>query len=85
MLMIRSFYDPLNLKFVNDDIRAEIGSGMMVMGITQRELADRAGIERSTLSRRIGKNGNIASMTLGELTAIRNVFKKGGVVNGISV
>lgn len=66
-------------------ILAEIGSGMMVMGITQRELADRAGIERSTLSRRIGKNGNIASMTLGELTAIRNVFKKGGVVNGISV
>lgn len=66
-------------------VLSEIGSGMMIMGITQKELAEKAGIERSTLSRRIGKNGNIADMTLGELAAIRNVFKRGGVKDGNSI
>ena len=59
------------------EIRAEIGGGMKQLNITQNELADRAGIGRSTLSRRIGKSGNISTMTLGELEAIRKVFRRG--------
>ena len=59
------------------EIMSEIGGGMKQLNITQNELADRAGIDRSTLSRRIGKRGNISTMTLGELEAIRKVFRRG--------
>ena len=59
------------------EIMSEIGGGMKQLNITQNELADRAGIGRSTLSRRIGKSGNISTMTLGELEAIRKVFRRG--------
>lgn len=59
------------------EILREIGGGMKALGITQNELADRARINRATLSRRIGKKGDISTMTLGELEAIRKVFRRG--------
>ena len=57
------------------DIRAEIASGMARMQINQRELARRAGIEPSTLCRRMK---NVREMRLSELWAIRKVFERGG-------
>ena len=59
------------------EILSEIGSGMKTLNITQNELADRAGINRATLSRRIGRKGDVSTMTLGELEAIRKVFRRG--------
>jgi len=59
------------------EILSEIGGGMKALGITQNELADRARINRATLSRRIGKKGDISTMTLGELEAIRKVLRRG--------
>ena len=58
------------------DIRSEIASGMARLQINQRELARRAGLEPSTLCRRMK---NVRSMRLYELWAIRKVFERGGV------
>ena len=59
------------------EIRAEIGAGMAAMRISQKELAKMAGIKPTTLSMRIGKKGDIGSMRLSELYAIRKVFRRG--------
>lgn len=61
------------------ELRAEIGAGMAAMQITQNDLARLTGIPPTTLSLRIGKRGDIGSMRLSELYAIRKVFKRGGV------
>lgn len=57
------------------EIRSEIASGMARMQINQRELARRAGLEPSTLCRRMK---NVKDMRLSELWAIRKVFERGG-------
>ena len=60
-------------------ILSEIGAGMMQMQLNQQDLARLSGINPNTLSKRIGKGGDIRTLRLGEMIAIRGVFKKGGV------
>lgn len=62
------------------EIRAEIGAGMAAMRINQNELAKLTGIPPTTLSKRLGKNGNIGAMRLEEYEAIKKVFRRGGVL-----
>lgn len=55
-------------------VLSEIGGGKTALHITQSELARRAGIEPSLLSRRMK---NIGEMRLSELWAIQDVIKRG--------
>ena len=61
------------------ELRAEIGAGMAAMQITQNDLARLTGIPPTTLSKRLGKNGNIGAMRMEEYEAIKAVFRRGGV------
>ena len=58
------------------DITAEIASGMALAGISIKELAAMTEINYSTLVTRIGKNGDIKSLRIGELIRIRSVLSK---------
>lgn len=60
------------------EIRSEIASGMARMQINATELSKLSGIRYKTLMNRIGKGGDIKSLRIGELIAIRRVFAKGG-------
>ena len=65
--------DPLETQ-----LRSEIASGMARMQINAKELSKLSGIRYSTLIARIGKGGDIKSLRIGELIAIRKVFQRGG-------
>ena len=56
-------------------IRSEIASGMVNKQINIKELSKMTGIRYSTLIDRIGKGGDIKSLRIGELIAIRRVLK----------
>lgn len=60
------------------EVRAWIGAGMGALQMNQAELARRAGLDKQTLSNRIGRSGDIGSMRLKELWAIRKVFRQAG-------
>lgn len=55
-------------------VLSEIGGGKTALKITQGELAKRAGMEPSLLSKRLK---NIGEMRLSELWAIQDVIKRG--------
>ena len=61
-------------------VKMEIGGILKCLGMTNKQLAEAAGIKPSTLAGRIGKNGKIGDMRLSELWAIQDVGKKGGVI-----
>lgn len=58
------------------DVLSEIGATLATMGISQKELAIRSGINPSTLNLRMH---DIRSMRLGELWSIQDLRKKMGV------
>lgn len=58
-------------------IRTEIGGIIMRMGITKKELADKTGINYSTLMSRIGTKGDIGEMRLSEYWKIQDVGNRG--------
>ena len=60
------------------DIRAEIFEAMGRLNVSQAELARLTGIKPSTLSKRIGKHGDIGGLRLNEYLAIRRVAERMG-------
>lgn len=60
--------DPLE-----DELIAEIGAGMAVKKMTILDLADKTGINYSTLKKRL--RGDIKSLRIGELILIRKVLR----------
>lgn len=62
--------DPLEV-----ELRTEIGAGMARLQISPKELAYITGINYSTLMKRIGRKGDIKSLRIGELIAIRRALK----------
>ena len=58
-----------------NEIISEIASGMACMKLTVKDLSDLTGINYSTLVTRIGKNGDIKSLRIGELIRIRKVLE----------
>lgn len=62
--------DPLEAQ-----ICSEIASGMACKQINVKELSKMTGIRYSTLITRIGKGGDIKSLRIGELIAIRRALK----------
>lgn len=60
--------DPLE-----DELISEIGAGMAVKKMTILDLADKTGINYSTLKKRL--RGDIKSLRIGELILIRKVLR----------
>ena len=58
------------------EIRREIGAIMGELMISQKELAERAGMAPATLSARLAKNG-IGDMRLSEYWAIQDAGRRG--------
>lgn len=56
-------------------IRSEIASGMARKQLNAKDLSKMTGIRYSTLITRIGKGGDIKSLRIGELIAIRRALK----------
>lgn len=63
-------------------IRAEVHEIMGYLNVSQAELARMTGIPTSTLSLRIGRRGNIGSLKLDELLAVRRVAAERGYKKG---
>lgn len=59
------------------DIRSEIASGMARMQINAKELSKMSGIRYKTLMNRIGRSGDIKTLRIGELIAIRKALRRG--------
>lgn len=63
--------DPLE-----DEIKAEIAAGMAVLQLTTKDLSEITGINYSRLRTRIGKNGDIKMLRIGELIKIRKALRR---------
>lgn len=57
-------------------IRNEIGAGLFGAGMKLNDLANKAGINPSTLYKRMGSYGDLGSMRLSEYWKIQDVLKR---------
>ena len=74
MPKVRPLLPPMDQREI--EIRREIGAIMGELMISQKELAERAGIAPATLSSRLSKNG-IGDMRLSEYWAIQDAARRG--------
>lgn len=58
-----------------DEIISEIAAGMAVKRFDIKKLSECSGINYSTLVTRIGKNGDIKTLRIGELIRIRKALR----------
>ena len=61
---------------LEDDISSEIASGMAMTKMSIKDLAVATGINYSTLTKRIGRTGDIKTLRIGELIRIRKVLDR---------
>lgn len=74
MPKIRPLLPPMDQREI--EIRREIGAIMGELMISQKELAERAGMTPATLSARLSKDG-IGDMRLSEYWAIQDAARRG--------